>query len=102
MPEKIHMGPALVRRIEEFRQNLVDYAADIQDMGNELAELVEIHRGTWSERSARWQESDRGTSASTWLDEMEDLADRLQTIGGDSATMADDLVDIPTEPEPVE
>lgn len=100
MPEKLQLGAVLVKRVGEFREELKDSAADIQDMGNELMELVEWARGVYSERSERWQESDKGTNASSWIDALEELADRLQTLGGDAAELADDLVDIPEEPEP--
>lgn len=99
MPEKIQLGPVLVKRIEEFRLDLVAYGEDIQNLGNELAELVEHARGLWYERSERWQESDRGTVANDWIDTIEELADRIQSLGGEAVEVASELADIENEPD---
>lgn len=98
MAEKIQMGGALEKRVEEFRLNLTDYAEDIESLGDELAELVEWARGLWYERSERWQEGDRGTATNDWIDTIEALADKITQLGTDANEIVAELTDVETEP----
>ena len=97
----IKLDKAVLKRIEEARELLREAATEIQGLGYELAEVVTYARGEWGERSERWQEGDRGTNASNWIDEIETLADRLQQHGTDGLELVDDLVDVNEKPEEV-
>ncbi len=57
----------------------------LEDLKERLNVELEDFRMDFDERSERWQDSDKGQSVGAWLDDLEAAADELE--------------DLPTEPD---
>lgn len=88
----------LARQIEEARVELVDALATLGDLGGTLDGLLGDLRAQHSEATERWQESERGQAVDSWLSEVEALAEQMQGLADDGASLMDDLAAFPTEP----
>lgn len=60
------LDPKLVKRINE--------------LASDLSGAAEGFREAWSEESERWQEGSRGMAADTWIEELENVVDTLETV----------------------
>lgn len=66
MPKKMKLDTELYKRIAELQSDLVNAAAELRDL--------------FADRSERWQESDAGMAAETWIESIENLTDELDSI----------------------
>jgi len=64
---------------EEFRLS-DELAARISSLASDLGTEARELRDQWEERSERWQDGDRGTEVSAWIDELDDLAESLDSL----------------------
>jgi hypothetical protein len=54
--------------------------SEIGDVKSQLEELTADLRDAWGEHSEKWQESDKGDAADTWIEELENLRDEMENI----------------------
>lgn len=67
MPKKFKLDPELTKRVAELE-------TDVRAAADEF-------RAMWDdERSERWQESDAGTAADSWIETLYELADALEGL----------------------
>lgn len=60
------LTPDLRKRVAELESDLRSHADDMQ--------------AAWDSGSEKWQESDRATDASAWIESLYDLADALEGL----------------------
>lgn len=57
-----------------------DLAKRIAELESDIRAATQEFRDAWDDRSERWQESDAGTAAETWIEELDNLADSLEAV----------------------
>lgn len=62
-----------------FKLN-ADLSARIATLETDLRGAAQEFRDAFEERSERWREGDAGTSADTWIESLESLADDLERV----------------------
>jgi uncharacterized protein YukE len=79
---------------------------DLQECAGKVAALVESLRSVHDDlkdkfdgASERWQESERGESTSTWLENLDTLISDLDDLEGTMKEQADAIGDLTPEPE---
>jgi hypothetical protein len=67
-----------------FKFKLSDELADkVEAVASELREFLTDATDAYDERSESWQDSDKGTEVSTWLESIESVADALEGLERD-------------------
>ena len=64
---------------EELRAAIIAYNHALRDAGQFVTEVAEAARARWDSRSERWQESQKGEAAATWIDAWETAASELSS-----------------------
>lgn len=95
---------ALAKAKDEFEAACNAFAEVCQDAGAALADITEGARSYFDDKSEKWQDGDAGMAYSSWLEEMEDLADTLSNT--DVSGVVDEAIEnverfdnLPSEPE---
>ena len=57
-----------------------DLAARISSLASEVGTEARELRDQWDEKSDRWQEGEEGNDVLSWIDELDDLAETLDTV----------------------
>jgi hypothetical protein len=77
-----------------------EYNAILDEAENFRDEVVSEMDTYYDERSEKWQETDAGSSYQDWKGQYEALdIDHLETLEIDDLKLADDLEELPDEPE---
>jgi hypothetical protein len=79
-------GEALQQAIEEFNEKIEEMFAPVEqaveamnevqsEIRSYVEEMVGDWRAEWEDKSDKWQESEKGTATSAWIDEWEQWAE---------------------------
>jgi len=82
--------------VQDFNSALEVHRQELRDISEDFISAVADFRTEYEDKSEKWQESDRGQATSSWLEELEDIAQRLE-----DATIAIELeeIDEPSDEE---
>jgi uncharacterized protein YukE len=87
-----------MQKFYDLRDELNDLAEKVYAGSSDLLSLVEEARGEYEERSERWQEGDRASEVSEWIDNMETLAGELEELSDALTEKATELDELQPKP----
>lgn len=87
-----------MQKFYDLRDELNELSDRVGIGSSDLHSLVEDARGEYEERSERWQDSDKGSEVSEWIDVMENLADELEELSEALTEKATELDELQPKP----
>jgi putative lipoic acid-binding regulatory protein len=52
----------------------------VASLASDLSAAAAEHQTEWDDKSEKWQESDKGSEVSTWIEALADTADQLEAL----------------------
>lgn len=87
------------KRLEEIKEVLRAVSLSLDELHTDFTETAEAMRDKYSDASDYWRESDRGEAVGEWLDSLEEMLDKAQSVTTEIDDLAEAIEELPEKPE---